>query len=150
MGPLEVDSSIAYWVRALANCVSRDLGLRLAQKGVTVAEWTMLGMLYRREPVAPSRLAEQMGMSRGAITKLADRLIAKSLLVRTATEAEGYAQTLALTRKGTNIVPELAALAEETDKEFFEALHYKDRFDLEHSLKFLVQEDRRLLKEGRR
>jgi DNA-binding MarR family transcriptional regulator len=35
--------------------------------------------LLDMQPIAPSRLAERMGMARGAVTKLADRLIAKSL-----------------------------------------------------------------------
>jgi DNA-binding MarR family transcriptional regulator len=39
-----------------------------------------------------------MGMTRGAISKLADRLIAKSLLVRTADPQDGRAQSLSLTR----------------------------------------------------
>ncbi len=48
----------------------------------------------------PSRLADEIGMTRGAITKLADRLIAKSLIVRKANRDDGRAQTLALTASG--------------------------------------------------
>ena len=74
---------------------------------MTVAEWVLMRQLLDEEALAPSRLAERMGMTRGAITKLADRLIAKSLLVRAADPEDGRAQTLALTPAGRALVPEL-------------------------------------------
>jgi DNA-binding MarR family transcriptional regulator len=58
---------------------------------------------------------------------LADRLIAKSLLVRTADPEDGRAQTLSLTRAGRSMVPKLAALADANDAEFFDHLAPKDR-----------------------
>lgn len=52
-------------------------------EGVTVAEWVMLRSLYRGAAVAPSALACKMGMTRGAISKLAERLLEKGLIDRT-------------------------------------------------------------------
>ena len=56
---------------------------------MTVAEWVLMRQLLDEEALAPSRLAERMGMTRGAVSKLADRLIAKSLLTRNADPAMG-------------------------------------------------------------
>ena len=50
---------------------------------VTVAEWVVLRELYNSGS-APSALADRLGMTRGAISKLADRLIAKEMIVRRA------------------------------------------------------------------
>src|SRR5262245_6285990 len=91
---------LGYWLRLVSNAVSQNFARRLADREVTVAEWVVLRMLYEREPLAPSRLAAEMGMTRGAITKLAERLIAKGLVERTASPDDGRAQTLALTARG--------------------------------------------------
>ena len=61
-------------------------------------------------------------MTRGAISKLADRLIAKALIVRRAAAGDRRFQSLALTRQGRAVTPKLAALADENDQEFFAAL----------------------------
>lgn len=79
-------------------------------------------VLADEKAIAPSELASRMGMTRGAISKLADRLIAKSMLKRTADPKDGRAQTLALTSAGRALVPSLAALADTNDMEFFKHL----------------------------
>jgi DNA-binding MarR family transcriptional regulator len=107
--------------------------------GVTVAEWVLLRQLLDEEALAPSRLAERMGMTRGAISKLADRLVAKSLLVRAADPEDGRAQTLALTPAGRALVPGLAALADANDAEFFDHLAPKDRAALLVILQGIVE-----------
>src|ERR1700678_2480588 len=99
----------------------------------------MKARAIEEEALAPSRLAERMGMTRGAVSKLADRLIAKSLLVRTADPQDGRAQTPALTRAGRSKVPKLAALADANDAEFFDHLRPKDRAALLRTLREIVE-----------
>ena len=108
------------------------------QKRVTVAEWAIMRVLYGRQPVAPSQLADEMGMTRGAISKLADRLVLKTLVAREASSTDGRAQLLRLTPQGTSVVPELAALAEENEAECFAHLSSEDRATLERILKEAV------------
>jgi hypothetical protein len=62
------------------------------------------------------------GHDAGCREQAAERLIAKSLLVRTADPQDGRAQTLSLTRAGRSMVPKLAALADTNDAEFFDHL----------------------------
>jgi len=95
--------------------------------------------LLDEKSLAPSHLAERLGMTRGTVTKLADRLIGKSLLVRAADPEDGRAQSLALTTKGRKLVPELAALADANDSEFFDHLLPKDRAALLRILRGIVQ-----------
>jgi DNA-binding MarR family transcriptional regulator len=80
-----------------------------------------------------------MGMTRGAISKLADRLIAKSMLARLANPVDGRAQTLSLTTAGRALVPELAALADANDAEFFASLTPPDRTALFRILREIVE-----------
>jgi len=137
----DANSQLTFLVRALANFVSTNMRMRLAAKKVTVAEWTMLWVLNGEPPIAPSLLAGRMGMSRGAISKLADRLIQKSLVVRTAHKEDGYDQTLALTPKGKKLFPALHTLAQETEAHFFDRLSWTDREALDRILKGLVYRD---------
>jgi DNA-binding MarR family transcriptional regulator len=135
-------SHLGYWLRYVSNHVSHAFALRVERRGVTVAEWVVLRVLHETGAMAPSRLAERLGMTRGAISKLAERLIAKSLAVREADADDGRAQTIALTPEGHRIVPELAALADENDAEFFGHLRPEDRLVVERVLKEIVERRR--------
>ena len=106
VSPLE--SHLGYWLRYVSNHVSHAFALKLAARRVTVAEWVVLRELYEGAS-APSALADKLGMTRGAISKLADRLIAKDMIVRRANGADRRFQSLALTRQGRAIGPELSA-----------------------------------------
>ncbi len=135
----DLTSHLGYWLRSVSNHVSHAFALKIEARGVTVAEWVVLRDLYAAGAIPPSRLAERLGMTRGAITKLADRLIEKSLAVRAADVDDGRAQTLALTEQGYDIVPELAALADANDAEFFGHLRPEERVALERVLKDIVE-----------
>jgi DNA-binding MarR family transcriptional regulator len=137
-----LSAHIGFWLRMVSNHVSQAFAAKLAGQDVTVAEWSLMRTLHGKEPTPPSQIAEEMGMSRGAITRLADRLIAKALLVRIASTQDGRAQTLALTPKGTALVPVLAGLADRNDSEFFECLAADEREELIRLLMKLVDSGR--------
>jgi len=134
-----LSAHIGFWLRMVSNHVSHAFAAKLADKEVTVAEWSLMRTLYGKEPTPPSRLAGEMGLTRGAITKLADRLIAKSLMIREASTNDGRAQTLALTKRGSDLVPDMAALADSNDAEFFECLTTNERETLRRILKSLAE-----------
>jgi DNA-binding MarR family transcriptional regulator len=130
---------LGYWLRFVSNQVSQGFARKLEARGVTVAEWVLMRQLFDVVALAPSRLAERMGMTRGAVTKLADRLIAKSLVARFADPEDGRAQTLTLTAEARKLVPVLAALADANDAEFFDHLAPKDRAALLRILREIVE-----------
>jgi DNA-binding MarR family transcriptional regulator len=131
---------LGYWLRYVSNHVSQAFAGKVEAHGVTVAEWVLMRQLLDEQALAPSRLADRMGMTRGAISKLADRLIAKSLLVRTADPKDGRAQILALTAAGRALVPGLAALADANDAEFFDHLTPEDRAALLRILRGIAEQ----------
>lgn len=134
----ELTAHLGYWLRHVSNHVSQAFARKLAAKDVTVAEWALMRVLYGSEPMAPSRLAEVMGLTRGAVTKLANRLVGKGLIVRDADPADGRAQTLTLTPTGAEFVPELAALADQNEAECFAHLSGEERRVLERILRDTV------------
>jgi DNA-binding MarR family transcriptional regulator len=135
----DLTAHIGFWLRMVSNHVSHAFAAKLAAQDVTVAEWCLMRALYGKQPTSPSRLADAMGMTRGAITKLADRLIAKSLVVREADANDGRAQTLALSDRGRGLVPDLAALADRNDAEFFESLTAHETEILKRILRKLAE-----------
>lgn len=127
-----------YWLRMVSNAVSQEFARKVADEGVTVAEWSFLRVLYDEEGIAPTALADRMGMTRGAISKLADRLEAKGLVSRSAVDSDMRAQTLSLTLEGRGTVPTLARLADINDAEYFGVLTKEERWALDRILKALV------------
>ncbi len=137
--PSNLQSHIGFWLRYVSNHVSYAFAQKLQSSGVTVAEWVILREMFDREGTAPSDLAEITGLTRGAVSKLADRLIAKHLIVRTYAKDDRRYQTLALTPAARNLVPTLARRADENDEEFFAALSPKQRKRLVTTLRKLVE-----------
>ena len=135
----DLSAHLGYWLRYVSNHVSQAFARKVEAHGVTVAEWVLMRQLLDEEALAPSRLADRMGMTRGAITKLADRLITKSMLLRAADPDDRRAQTLALTSTGRALLPELAALADANDAEFFDHLAPGDRAALLRILGEIVE-----------
>jgi DNA-binding MarR family transcriptional regulator len=128
-----------YWLRFVSNHVSYAFGRKLAATDITVAEWVVLREMYDAESMAPSLLAESVGLSRGAISKLVDRLFHKKLLTRIERDDDRRFQTIALTEAGRKLVPKLAALADQNEAEFFSALTAEERQALTDTLRKLVQ-----------
>jgi DNA-binding MarR family transcriptional regulator len=138
MAPAELTSHLGYWLRLVSNHVSHSFARKLQTIDITVAEWALMRVLFGIGD-NPSQLAERMGMTKGAITKLADRLIAKSLVISTASRVDRRSHTLRLSKKGESLVPQLADLADQNEAECFSHLSGTDRALLERVLKKSVK-----------
>jgi DNA-binding MarR family transcriptional regulator len=77
-------------------------------------------------------------MTRGAISKLVDRLVDKKLVRVRVEKSDRRFQSILLTLAGRTIVPKLASLADENDEEFFSSLNDKQRSQLAALLKQIV------------
>jgi DNA-binding MarR family transcriptional regulator len=135
-----LDTHLGYWLRFVSNHVSHTFKDRVERRGVTVAEWVVLRAMYDDKTGAAHEIAERLGMTRGAISKLVDRLAAKSLLTRRASKEDRRYQELALTGAGRELVPQLAALADANDEEFFGGLKKQERELLADLLKRIVRD----------
>lgn len=130
---------LGYWLRYVSNHVSHAFRRKLEGRGVTVAEWVILRALYGQNAAVPSKVAGSLGMTRGAISKLVDRLMDKRLVTRKSNRKDRRFQSVALTVQGAALVPELAALADQNDHEFFGGLSEPERRALGRVMKKLVR-----------
>ena len=135
----DLEAHLGYLLRFVSNHVSHAFSLKLQARDVTGAEWVMLRELFDGDGTSPSALADRLGMTRGAISRLADRLIAKALVDRTVSTADRRQQTLSLTAAGRELVPALAELADRNDAEFFGHLAPSERAALEKLLRDIVR-----------
>lgn len=125
---------LGFWLRLVSNQVSGAFAAKLAGKGVSVAEWAMMRELYDGAR-PPSEIALALALTRGAITKLADKLTARGLLARAPSARDGRGQILSLTGQGKSLVRQLAALADRNDAEFFAMLDGAEREALMRALR---------------
>jgi DNA-binding MarR family transcriptional regulator len=135
----DLKSHVGFWMRFVSNHVSQAFARKLAKSGVTVAEWVVLREMYGHEEMSPSKVADLTGMTRGAASKLIDRLVDKNLIHREERTDDRRYQDIGLTVAGAKVVPSLGALADRNDHEFFAALTVLERQTLLAILKKLVR-----------
>lgn len=135
----ELEAHLGYWLRKVSNHVSQNFKVRVETQGVTVAEWVVLRALFDEDEVNPSELATKLGLTRGAISKLVDRLVTKDFVSVRSDPRDGRAQLIALKAAGRHLVPKLAALADENDAEAFGQLDQEQRAFLLTTLKAIVE-----------
>jgi len=134
-----LDLHLGYWLRLVSNHVSHSFRRKLEDSGVTVAEWVVLRKLLELGPSAPSQLADALGMTRGAISKLDERLLTKALVEIRSSPSDGRQQIVSLSTRGRALVPRLAARADENDAYFFGALTKTEQASLRTLLMKLVR-----------
>lgn len=138
-GTYTLEEHTGYWLRYVSNHVSHAFARKVEAQGVTVAEWVLLREMHGTGAANPSQLAEKLGMTRGAVSKLVERLSRKKLAVRSSSEGDRRYQNVELTAEGTQLVPVLAQLADANDWEFFGHLKPEDRNKLVSMLQEIVR-----------
>jgi DNA-binding MarR family transcriptional regulator len=135
----DLKKHIGFWLRFVSNHVSHAFARRLLASGVTVAEWVVMREMFDDEETSPGLLAERIGMTRGGVSKLVDRLVSKKLITRRERGDDRRFQSIALTPAGRRLIPHLAALADQNDEEFFHPLSARERAELMATMKKLVE-----------
>lgn len=130
-----LNSHIGYHLRVVSNAVSQSFAKKLADYDVTVAEWVILREMYSSdEKTSPSMVAELTGLTRGAVSKLIDRLLSKSLVSRSESSDDRRYQEIKLTTTAIKLIPKLATIADENDDDFFSILTETEKKNLMNTL----------------
>lgn len=135
----DLEAHLGYWLRFVSNQVSSEFARALYARQFSVAEWVALRRLYGHSDLTATELAEQLGMTRGAISKILVKLESKGIMVRRTKPEDSRSHSLVLTPEGQRVLPELVAIAEQNEARFFDCLEPDERAQLESLLKKLVQ-----------
>jgi DNA-binding MarR family transcriptional regulator len=119
-----LEDHLGYWLRYVSNQVALSFKQSLEKEGITVGEWVTLRLLYDGEDY-PAALAEKVGVTRGAMSKILDRLYAKEVIDRKQDQGDRRHQKIAITKKGEKLVPILAQMADDNDAYYF--VHFTEQ-----------------------
>lgn len=136
--PATLEAHLGYWLRRVSNHVSSAFARALQERQVSVAEWVVLRLIYGEAKRNSGDLASITGMTRGAVSKVLEKLEGKGLVARVPDARDRRVQWLSLTRKGLHQVPKLAALADRNDARFFDCLNAHERAELRRLLEKLT------------
>lgn len=125
-----------------SNAVSGGFARALQKKRTSVAEWVLLRELHRRGQAPPGDLADYLGMARGAVSKIVDKLEAKGWVETGLKEGDSRYRLLSLTRVGQRSLPLLAEIANQNDEAYFDCLSAKERAVLRQLLMKLSEHNR--------
>jgi DNA-binding MarR family transcriptional regulator len=133
-----LEDHLGYWLRFVSNQVSHSFRQRLEGEGVAVVEWVVLRILFEGE-ASPALLAEKIGITRGAMTKVIDRLFEKQLINRQEAIEDRRYQKITLTKKGLSLIPKLAKIADENELFYFSHLSAEEKERMADLLKKTVE-----------
>jgi DNA-binding MarR family transcriptional regulator len=133
-----LESHLGFWMRFVSNQVTSRFESQLATYGISVTEWVAMRALYNRLDVTHAELIDALGMTKGAASKIISKLESKGLAQRNQAKDSLREQILFLTDEGKQLVPKLAALADENDTHFFGHLPESQRKSLMMLMKELV------------
>lgn len=137
----QLTKHVGFWMRLVSNHVSYAFARKVEASGVTVAEWVVLREMYGPDDTtSPSAVAELTGLTRGAVSKLISRLLAKGLVTRKESSGDRRYQDIELTPAAIALVPKLAKLADQNDEEFFAGLSKTERTSLTAILQKVASE----------
>ena len=130
-----LEKHIGYWLRFVSNHVSLAFANKLASYDISVAEWVVLNFLSE-QPQSPATIAKMIGLTRGATSKVLDKLFNKHLVDRTESLTDRRYLQISLTEKGAQILPELMQVADANDQHFFGHL---SKIEKKKILEFLIE-----------
>jgi DNA-binding MarR family transcriptional regulator len=138
----QLESHLGYLLRRVSNAVSGAFARNLQEKQTSVAEWVLLNELSERGQTSPGELADSLGLTRGAVSKIADKLDAKGWIQTGAKESDNRFRLLSLTRAGYRQLPVLTGIADRNDARYFDCLSAKEKGVLRELLIKLADHNR--------
>jgi len=139
--PTETDLEVhlGYWLRRVSNHVSGQFARTLKARSTSVAEWVVLCHIQQRPGITPGELADALALTRGAVSKIIDKLEAKHWITGSTKPEDNRVRLFSLTRRGTRVLPELADIADRNDQAFFDVLEADERTTLRRLLAKLAE-----------
>jgi DNA-binding MarR family transcriptional regulator len=141
-GTSDLKGHLGYCLRRVSNAVSGGFARALQEKQTSVAEWVLLRELHERGEAAPGELADHLGLTRGTVSKVIDKLEAKGWIEMKSSEGDNRYRLLSMTRAGRRSLPILAQIADENDAAYFDCLSANEKAVFRELLLKLAEHNR--------
>ena len=134
----DLEIHLGYWLRRVSNHVSGEFARTLRTRRTSVAEWMVLCHVQERPGITPGELAGALALTRGAVSKVIDKLEAKNWITLSNRPEDNRGRLISLTRQGSRVLPDLAEIADHNDQTFFDVLEADEKATLRRLLSKLV------------
>ncbi len=118
----DLDAHLGYLLRRVSNQVSGEFARSLKARSISVAEWVVLSRIASDRGITSGELTGGSNLTRGAISKIVEKLESKGLVSRASIEGDARVKKLFITGKGVDILPQLVKIADDNDRRFFDGL----------------------------
>jgi DNA-binding MarR family transcriptional regulator len=122
VNPPSIHQSVGYWVSLLSRTMEAEFSRRLAPHGLTRMSYAVLGAMVFDLKTTPSGIADFLGLDRGAVTRLLDKLEAQDLIFRERGEKDRRSISVEVTATGKTLAEQLQAHSLAVNDQFTAAL----------------------------
>jgi DNA-binding MarR family transcriptional regulator len=138
------EAHVSCWVKRAEVRFSKSFAKILKQAGLIASEWAVVRELYGPTNWAPVELGLVMGMSKGGMSKLIQRLVKKGYVTKKQNATDHRYRNVRLTELGRMRVPLIASMEKSVDRELFGPLRGGGRYRLTQSLQRILTHRRRI------
>ncbi len=114
----DVGESVGHQLVNLMMLMRREVETRMAEHGLTDAQWKPLWMLKTGRATTAIELAREIDVDAGAVTRMVDRLEAKGLVERVRSESDRRVVHLRLTAAGELVVKKVPFVLASVNNDF--------------------------------
>ena len=114
----DVAESVGHQLVHLMMLMRREVELRMAEHGLTDAQWKPLWMLKTGRAATANELAREMDIDAGAVTRMVDRLESKGLVERVRSAADRRVVHLRLSAAGETVVKKIPFVLASVNNDF--------------------------------
>jgi DNA-binding MarR family transcriptional regulator len=114
----EIGESIGHQIFAVVTLIRREVESRMAEHGLTDAQWKPLFLLQAGRASTAIELAREMDIDTGAVTRMVDRLEAKGLIERARSDEDRRVVNLRLTKAGEETAKKVPHILASVNNDF--------------------------------
>jgi DNA-binding MarR family transcriptional regulator len=114
----EIGESIGHQIFAVMTLIRREVESRMAEHGLTDAQWKPLFLLKAGRASTAMELAREMDIDTGAVTRMVDRLEAKGLIERARSDEDRRVVHLRLTTAGEDTAKKIPHILAAVNNDF--------------------------------
>lgn len=116
------DRMFVHLLSQTGHAVSAEFVRVLRERGFTVRQWRVLGLLWDEESLTLTELAEGAFCGHSTITRLIERMVELGLIIRRSDEIDRRKTHVSLSPEGRNQIHDLVEQSERMEREVIASL----------------------------